>query len=269
MRRYKIFVSGVQKELIRERQAVKELVLGNVLLRDHFDVFLFEDTPANSKSARSLYLDKVDKNDIYICILGNEYGLSNKGKISATEAEFQEARRTDKKIYVYIKGRNDSKRDKQVQKLIKEIKDPEYGYSYKRFDSIESLKNNIYESLIDFLRDEGIVGKTAFGNTICEGASFKDIDKTKLQWFLHVAKRERNYPFSERVSAKDIFTHLNLLYADKLTNAAILLFGKNPQKFYLQAEIKCLQFANTKVKKPFVSYHIYKGNLFDQIDRAV
>ena len=191
MRKYKIFVSGVQNELKRDRKAVKELILGNTLLRDHFDVFLFEDTPANSKSARNLYLDKVDKSDIYICILGNECGSIGKGGISATEAEFQEARRTDKKIYVYIKGQRDSKRDKQVQKLIKEIKDPEYGYSYKRFKSIDDLKNNIYESLIDFLRNEGIVGKTAFDNSICEGASFNDINKTKLQWFLHGLKEKK------------------------------------------------------------------------------
>lgn len=78
MRRYRIFTSGVQNELKRERKAVKELVLENSLLRDHFEVFLFEDAPANSKSASNLYIDKVDKSDIYICILGNEYGSIGK-----------------------------------------------------------------------------------------------------------------------------------------------------------------------------------------------
>lgn len=269
MRRYRIFVSGVQNELKRERKSVKELILGNSLLREHFEVFLFEDTPANSKSASNLYIDKVDRSDIYICILGNEYGSVGKAGISATEAEFKKAQETNKKIYVYIKGRDDSKRDEQVRKLIKKIRDPECGYSYKRFKYIDDLKNNIYESLIDFLREEGVVGRTAFDNAICEGASFNDINTTKLQWFLKIAKKERNFPISERIPPKDIFTHLNLLHDGRLTNAAILLFGNNPQKFYLQAETKCIQFADIKIKKPFVSYQIYKGNLFDQIDRAV
>jgi len=71
------------------------------------------------------------------------------------------------------------------------------------------------------------------------------------------------------MSIKDIFVHLNLLKGQKLTNAAILLFGKNPHKFHLQAEIKCLQLAGAEVEKPFPSYHIYNGDLFEQADRAV
>lgn len=269
MKKYKIFVSGVQKELKKERRTVKELVSGNVLLNEHFDVFLFEDMPAQSKSAKKLYLDKVGNSSIYIGILGDHYGNAVTDNISATEAEFREAQKKNKEIYVYIKGRNDSKRDKRVQKLIAEIKNPETGYSYKRFYSIDELKNNIYESLIDFLREKGIVGKTAFDRAVCEDASFNDIDKEKVKWFLRMAKDKRNYPLSEQAPVKDVLTHLNLLHKGTLTNAAILLFGKNPQKFHLQAEIKCLQFHGTEVKKPFASYHIYKGNLFEQIDRAV
>ncbi len=267
--KYKIFVSGVQKELKKERHTVKELVSGNVLLNEHFGVFLFENMPAQSKSVEKLYLDKVGNSSIYMGILGDQYGTTVMNNLSATEAEFWEAKKKDKEIYVYIKGRNDSKRDKRVQKLIAEIKNPETGYSYKRFQSTDELKNNIYESLIDFLREKGIVGKTAFDRAVCEDASLNDIDKEKVKWFLRMAKDKRNYPLSEKTPVKDIFTHLNLLHKGALTNAAVLLFGKNPQKYHLQAEIKCLQFHGTEVKKPFASYHIYKGNLFEQIDRAV
>ena len=40
--KYKIFVSGVQKELKEERVAVKGLIAENVLLKEYFRVFLFE-----------------------------------------------------------------------------------------------------------------------------------------------------------------------------------------------------------------------------------
>lgn len=53
-----------------------------------------------------------------------------------------------------------------------------------------------------------------------------------------------------------------------LTNSAILLFGNNPKKYFIQAEIKCIQFPGIEVEKPFTSYHIYDGNLFQQIDKA-
>lgn len=68
---------------------------------------------------------------------------------------------------------------------------------------------------------------------------------------------------------KDIFTHLNLLNSGKLTNAAVLLFGENPHKYFLQSEIKCLHLHGTEIEKPFDSYHIYKGTIFDQIDNAL
>ena len=52
IKKYKIFISGVQKELAKERRAVKEFILNDVLLSEYFDIFLFEDAPAKSKSAQ-------------------------------------------------------------------------------------------------------------------------------------------------------------------------------------------------------------------------
>ncbi len=40
--KYKIFVSGAQKELKKERRAVKEFIRKDALLSEYFDVFLFE-----------------------------------------------------------------------------------------------------------------------------------------------------------------------------------------------------------------------------------
>jgi len=87
MTKYRIFVSGNQKELVRERRAIKELVQENMLLREHFDVFLFEDHPAQGKSASKIYLAEVAKSDIYLGIFGNKYGDRSLDGLSATERE--------------------------------------------------------------------------------------------------------------------------------------------------------------------------------------
>src|SRR3989338_2503783 len=124
MKKYKIFISGVQKELKEERRAIKDFVSNDVLLRDHFEVFLFEDHPAKGKSSESTYLDEVRGSDIYIGILGDRYGNIEKGKISPTEAEFREAQKRQKVILIYIKGENgakDQSREDGVRKLIAEI----------------------------------------------------------------------------------------------------------------------------------------------------
>jgi len=266
--KYNIFVSGVQKELKSERRAAKDLVIENALLRDYFKVVIFDDLPAKGKSAGKAYTDEVRKSHVYIGILGNEYGSSGKDGISATEREFREAQKGNKEILIFIKGEDDKIRDHRIRKLIKEIRNPECGYTYKRFNDLQSLKNHMHESLLDFLRDEGVVGRSAFDKTVDAGAALEDIDEGKIKWFLKIAKEKRSYPLDITTSVRDTLIHLNLLREQGLCNAAILLFGRRPKKFYTQSEIKCIKFSGTEVEKPFDSYHIYDGNLFEQIDKA-
>lgn len=269
MRRYKIFISGVQKELKAERRAVKEFIQRNFLLMDHFEVFLFEDVPAKGQAAQKVYFDEVRESEVYIGILGNQYGQVSKEKVSATEKEFRAAQQAKKEILIYIKGEDDKKRETGVQKLIKEIKDPKKGHSYKRFNNTDELTSLIFESLVTFLRSEGIVGRGDFDERICRGATYEDIDEAKVRWFLRTAKAQRNYAVKIDAPLEDVFIHLDLLKDGKLTNAAILLFGKKPHKFFLQAEMKCIQLPGTRFGKPFSSYQIYDGNLFEQVDRAL
>jgi predicted HTH transcriptional regulator len=270
--KYKIFISGAQKELKAERRAVKDFILADPLLSEYFDVFLFEDSPARSKSAEKVYLEEIKKSDIYLGILGQKYGAAGIGKISPVESEFREAKKAHKTILIYIKGensRNDKKRDNDIQRLIREISDPKQGFSRKRFNNNEELTRFIYASLLEFLKEKGIVGRGAFDERICAGAKISDIDQEKVKWFLRIAREERKFPISPSSSVTDTLIHLNLVRDGKLTNAAILLFGKNPHKFFLQAEVKCLHLPGTEVCKPFLSYKVYSDNLFEQVDKAV
>lgn len=270
--KYRIFVSGVQKELKAERRAVKDFIAKEPLLSEYFDVFLFEDVSAKSKPAKSVFLGEVADSDIYIGLFGYEYGSVGKNKMSPTEEEYREAKQQDKTIYIYIKGangKNDKKRDAGVQRLIKEIGDADEGFVRKRFSSTDELKSLVYTSLLDFLKEEGIVGRGAFDERVCKNAKLSDIDSEKMRWFLRTAKAARKYPLKEDTPIKDVFAHLDLIKDGKLTNAAVLLFGKNPHKYFIQAEVKCLQFSGTEVRKPFVNYQVYSGNLYEQVDKAL
>ena len=269
--KYKIFVSANQRELRAERRAVKDYVLGDALLSEYFDVFLFEDAPARSRSAETAYLEEVRKSDIYIGILGEKYGGTGKDKISPTEAEFQEAGKKHKNILIYIQGDNirDKKRERGIQELIKKIQNSKRGFSYKRFSDIPELTRRVYASLIEFLKEEGIVGRGAFDERVCKKAKFTDIDEERIRWFLKVARDVRKFPLDQKASVKDVLTHLKLLKDGELTNAAVLLFGKEPRQFFNQANIKCIHITSTEVEKPFTSYHIYEGTLFEQVDKAV
>ena len=120
--KYKIFVSGVQKELKEERHSIKHFIENNALLSEHFSVYLFEkDNPSMSKSPETAYIQKVGDSDIYLGMIGYEYGNAKGKELSATEKEYRKAVDLNKEILFYIKGqnsRNDLKRDKRTQNLI-------------------------------------------------------------------------------------------------------------------------------------------------------
>ena len=79
----------------------------------------------------------------------------------------------------------------------------------------------------------------------------------------------RCFPLTEDVYPEELLEHLNLLSGGRPTNAAVLLFGKSPQRFLISSEVRCAHFHGTKVGKPIPSYHVYKGTVFDLIDQAV
>jgi len=149
MKRYKIFVSGNQKELKKERFAVKEIINNNSTLRSFFDIFLFEDLPAKGKSPVSTYLKQMDNSDIYIGIIGNEYGAKGNDGFSATEREFRRFanQNSQREILILIKDKNDSNKEKDTRRFIEDIKN---SYIYKRFLSIDDLKAQVLNSLISY-----------------------------------------------------------------------------------------------------------------------
>ena len=52
-------------------------------------------------------------------------------------------------------------------------------------------------------------------------------------------------------------------------NAAVLLFGRQPQRFLLSSEVKAAHFHGTAVAKPIPSYQVFKGTVFELVDQAV
>jgi hypothetical protein len=70
-RKQRIFVSSVQREMSAERQALKAYILGDRMLKQFFDVFLFEDLPAMDRRADDVYLTELDGSAIYLGLFGN------------------------------------------------------------------------------------------------------------------------------------------------------------------------------------------------------
>ena len=96
--RFKVFISSVQSEFAAERQILAEYIRKDALLGKFFDVFLFEEEPACDVEARGLYLPEVERSDVYLGILGAQFGNADADGVSPTEREYDLAVDTDLKI---------------------------------------------------------------------------------------------------------------------------------------------------------------------------
>ena len=108
--------------------------------------------------------------------------------------------------------------------------------------------------------------KKYWNSEICEEASLNDIDEEKVRRFLRKAKYERNFDVEPEIPIKEALEKLELMKNGKLTNAAILLFGKNPQKFFLQAETRCARFKGTKPIE-FTDMKVFQGSIIEQVEK--
>jgi|LSQX01.1.fsa_nt_gb hypothetical protein len=264
--RLKIFISSVQKEFAQERKALSDFLRGDALLRRFFDVFLFEDVPAKDRRADELYLDEVEKASIYIGIFGNEYGMADARGLSPTHREFLRATELQKHRLIFVMGADGANRVPQMQTLIKEV---ENQLVRRRFSTAAELVSGVYASLVDYLADKQLLRSVPFDASICEEAAMKDISRAKVKWFLDTARTARDFPLRAGTDVKTVLSHLRLTKQKRPTNAAILLFGKEPQRFIYSSEVKCAHFHGTQVQKPIPFYQVYKGNLFDLVDQAV
>jgi len=264
--KHKIFISSVQKEFKAERKALKIYILGDPLLRQFFEVFVFEDLPAGDRRADEVYLSELKESDIYLGLFGNEYGSADKNGQSPTQREFQLASQLSKLRLIFVKGDKDDIRHPLMRALLRAAGEQ---LIRRRFNALPELQAAVYASLVSHLLATGRIVTGPFDATVCRNAQISDISEDKIRWFLTRARRARDYALTEDIPVADVLTHLDLLDNEKPNHAAILLFGIKPQRFLVTSELKCMHFHGTQKLKPIPSYQIFKGTVFDLVDQAV
>ncbi|WP_342685905.1 MULTISPECIES: DUF4062 domain-containing protein [unclassified Methanoculleus] len=262
----RIFISSVQKEFADERAALRDYLRGDALMRRFFEVFLFEDVPAADRRADDLYLDEVRRCDIYVGLFGDDYGSEDAGGVSPTEREFDLATTEGKYRLIYVRGTDDTVRHPKMRALVGRA---QAGLIRKRFNTPSELVAGLYAALVEYLEERQLIRSGPFDAAPCTKATLEHLDPERMAWFLRTARATRRFPLAPDASPADLLEHLNLLDDGQVTNAAVLLFGKQPQRFLISSEIKCAHFHGTEVAKPIPSYQVYKGTVFDLVDAAV
>jgi hypothetical protein len=241
----------VQREFADERRALRNFIEGDALLRRFFEVFLFEDLPASGRRADEVYFGEVDRCDVYLGLLGNDYGHEDAAGISSTEREFDRATTAGKERLVFVTGDDDSVRHPKMRALLSKASDQVVR---RRFGSIPELTASVYASLVDHLAVLGALRTRPFDASACPDATLADISEEKLSDFLGRAQRSRGYALGPDTPTDKALTHLNLLDGGQPTHAAVLLFGREPQRFLITSEVKCLLPRNgSRQAHPFLS----------------
>lgn len=264
----RIFISSVQREFAKERRALAEMIRKDMLLGTFFDVFLFEEMAAQNRSAKSVYLDEVRNSDIYLGLFGCEYGFEDAEGVSPTEREYDLATECGKYRLAFVKRIAAHNRMPKERTLIAKV---EREVTRKSFSSLAMLKKMVYEALFRYLQDRDIVNVRPFDGSYSLGVKLEDLDPERIANFVRMVRVAGKVTFAPGISTTEILSRLGAFDAGtgKIANAAALLFAKNPALFRPSWELKCLQLWGTTFEKPFPSYHIYHGTVFEQIDQAL
>jgi Predicted transcriptional regulator containing an HTH domain and an uncharacterized domain shared with the mammalian protein Schlafen len=132
-----------------------------------------------------------------------------------------------------------------------------YGRAYIRIsDEDKLLSRKELENMI--LRKNK--SQLRWDTAICKDATLADLSEEKVQAFVKAAGKE--YAGFENSLSK-----LKLLQNGKLTNAAVILFGKAPETFFPNAKLRCAVFA-TDDTSYIIDMQEFTGDLFYLIEEA-
>lgn len=200
-------------------------------------------------------------------------GVSKSGKLLGTKIgkdtierlTNQISQNTDPKVHPHITV----EKIKGKSAIIVEVKESSdhlvlaFGRPFKRVgkSTVRMSKDEYERSILEKHKEE-----LRFDNQVCKAATLKDIDKEKVRWFLKEAKRQRGLKISEDALLDNVLMRLKLLQDGKLTNAALLLFGKELK--FIQSEVKCIRFDGNKPVKPYIDFQTMEGNIFDLVDKT-
>ncbi len=211
-----------------------------------------------------------------ICAFSNHHGgelyigVSDSGKVLGVEATDDTVKRlaneiklaTEPKLFpqielVLIEGKHCLRLSIEESPLKPHLA---FGRPFLRVGTTnQRIDQQTYEYLLH-QRQNGY----GFDYLFCETASLSDIDTDTLISFAESANAKRFANIDLYSSTAEILEKLDLTKKDKLTNAAILLFGKRPQSFFeFRYEVKLGVFADDIGYNPILDEKVYTGNLIN------
>lgn len=111
-------------------------------------------------------------------------------------------------------------------------------------------------------------GVTWDQSTLTDATVDEDIDPALVRRFLLAARSERRWEVPDETAVDRVLRQLGLIQDGKLTVAAVLLFGRNPQRLLTQAMVRCARFkGSTEVH--FLDMKVIQGSIIEQVEEVM
>lgn len=135
-------------------------------------------------------------------------------------------------------------------------------YHYRSGSTKQELRGN---ALNEFLLKKA--GKT-WDDVVETRASISDIDTNAIEAFKKGAANSKRLPFIEKENdIPRILENLLLTENGNLKRSAVLLFGKNPERFYINAFVKIGKFGSSDTDLKY--QEIVEGNAYQLADKVL
>ena len=188
------------------------------------------------------------------------------GKNSVEELANYIKRNTDPQIFPSVKILERGGKNIVIVEVEESAEKPVFfkNHCYKRVGKTNQMISS--SELRKLAKESG--ERVYWDERVCEDASLEDIEKEKLRWFLKEARHKRGLNINESDPVEGVLLRLKLLKAGKPTNGAVLLFGKDPQRRFIQSEVKCIRFKGVDVTEEMIDLRTVAGDVFDQLIEA-
>jgi len=190
-------------------------------------------------------------------------GVSDEGKVKGINLDNEILKNISNKIVsslgIHPEIEIEKREGKEILKISVKPSAVPISFNGKYYERVGNTTREMNpERLKEFL-----LKGTNWDGLINEEANFDEIDKETVKLFIRKAKRTgRLTIFEEDTDIKTIFEHLKLSVKGKLTNASIILFGKDPQRYFINAVLRIVRLKN---QTTIIGDRLIAGNLFNQV----
>lgn len=241
---FKVFISSNQSEFEEERKFLFEEISKDPYLNRNVELFVFEADISRAFPANEVFINQVEESDIYIGLIGSNYGDIYGANVSATEYEYNTFIADKHEAYFFIKDCDT--RDEGSERFLKRIQKVN---KYKTFKNKEELLDEVKKSLQEAIDKK--LTTVPFDNEILYNSSMEDVDGEAIELYLDVLEKDNIRDLFGKRDLDRILEYIGAGKIDKNGNfhfnkAGALFFAKDISKFDLEHEIKMVRFNGTE-----------------------